>query len=99
MGGHLHLWSMDVPPAMAILSNLMRATTGPGLVPVRWLATPWPYVAAVLAFALGSPSIAGQMHTGWTAVLYERELSWAYWREPQVRVVAVSCLVALGIIL
>jgi len=242
MGAHLHLWSMDFPPAMAILSQLMRATTGLGLVPVRilpgiasaglvvfavlfarelggrayaqalaaltivaspallrsgtlfqpvvfdqlawtlvlfallrlartgdgrwwlalgaaaglgllvkfsiaiigagvlvavlalperrWLATPWPYAAAVLAFALGSPSIAGQMHTGWTAVLYERELSaqqlvhvtvagffvsqvqmlglgaalalaglWAYWREPQVRVVAVSCLVALGIIL
>ena len=242
MGAHLHLWSMDFPPAMAILSNLMRATTGLGLVPVRilpgiasaalvvfavlfarelggrayaqalaaltivaspallrsgtlfqpvvfdqlawtlvlfallrlartgdgrwwlalgvaagvgllvkfsiaiigagvlvavlvlperrWLATPWPYAGAVLAFALGSPSIAGQMHTGWTAVLYERELSaqqlvhvtvagffvsqvqmlglgaalgvaglWAYWREPEVRVVAVSCLVALGIIL
>jgi len=37
MGAHLHLWSMDFPPAMAILSQLMRATTGLGLVPVRIL--------------------------------------------------------------
>ncbi|MGH7648064.1 MAG: ArnT family glycosyltransferase, partial [Gemmatimonadaceae bacterium] len=35
MGAHLHLWTMDFPPAMAILSQLMRATVGIGLVPVR----------------------------------------------------------------
>jgi 4-amino-4-deoxy-L-arabinose transferase-like glycosyltransferase len=187
MGAHLHLWSMDFPPAMAILSQLMRATVGIGLVPVRivpglaatvvvvfailfarelggrafaqalaaltiiaspaflrggtlfqpvvfdqlawsavlfalvrvcrtggrrwWIAlgvaaglgllikfsiaiigagvfaalvvlpvrrafkTPWPWIAAAIALALGSPSIAGQIHTGWTALLYERELA------------------------
>ncbi len=187
MGAHLHLWAMDFPPAMAILSQLMRATIGVGLVSMRivpglastalvvfavlfarelrgrtfaqalaaltiiaspaflrsgmlfqpvvfdqlawtvmlytlcrlartgdrrwwialgvaagvgllikfsiaiigagvlvailalperrWLATPWPYAAAALAFAIGSPSIAGQVHTGWTALLYEHELA------------------------
>lgn len=242
MGAHLHLWRMDFPPAMAMLSELMRATTGLGLVPVRvvpgiasamlvvfaalfaremrgrafaqglaaltiiaspaflrsgtlfqpvvfdqlawtallfallrvlrtndrrwWmalgvaagvgllikfsiaiigvgvlaafvvlpdrrrLATPWPYAAALLAFAIGSPSVAGQIHSGWTALLYERELAsqqlvhvtvlgffasqvqmlglgaalalaglWVYWRDREVRAIAVSCLVALGIIL
>jgi len=242
MGAHLHLWSMDFPPAMALLSQLMRATTGLGLVPVRilpgvasallvvfailfarelggrafaqglaaltiiaspallrsgtlfqpvvfdqvawtlvlfallrvartgdrrwwlalgaaagigllikfsiaiigagvlvavlalperrWLLTPWPYAAAALALAIGSPSIAGQIHTGWTALIYERELAaqqlvhvtiagffasqvqmlgfgaglalaglWAYWRDARTRVIAASCLVALGIIL
>ena len=242
MGAHLHLWAMDFPPAMAILSQVMRATIGvsvvsmrivPGLAstalvvfavlfarelggrtfaqalaaltiiasaaflrsgmlfqPVvfdqlawtvmlytllrlartgdrrwwialgvaagvglltkfsvaiigagvfvailalperRWLATPWPYAAAALAFTIGSPSIAGQIHTGWTALLYEHELAtqqlvhvtvlgffesqvqmlglgaalavaglWAYWREQPLRVIPLSCLVALGIVL
>lgn len=187
MGAHLHLWAMDFPPGMAILSQVMRATIGVGLVSIRivpglastalvvfavlfarelrgrtfaqalaaltiiaspaflrsgmlfqpvvfdqlawtvmlyallrlartgdrrwwmalgvaagvgllikfsvaiigagvfvailvlperrWLATPWPYAAAALAFAIGSPSIAGQVHTGWTALLYEHELA------------------------
>jgi 4-amino-4-deoxy-L-arabinose transferase-like glycosyltransferase len=242
MGAHLHLWTMDFPPAMAILSQVMRATVGIGLVPVRvvpglaatlvamfailfarelggrafaqalaaltiiaspaflrsgtlfqpvvfdqlawtavlfallravrtgdrrwWFAlgvaaglgllikfsiaiigasvfiallalperrsfkTPWPWLAAAIALAIGGPSIAGQVHTGWTALLYERELAavqlvhitvagflasqvqmlglgaavaaaglWAYGREREVRVVGVSCIVALGIIL
>ncbi len=30
----------------------------------RALATPWPWVAAAIAFALGSPSIAGQINLG-----------------------------------
>jgi 4-amino-4-deoxy-L-arabinose transferase-like glycosyltransferase len=28
----------------------------------RWLATPWPWVAALLALAIGSPSIVGQVN-------------------------------------
>ncbi len=31
----------------------------------RWLATPWPYAAAALAFLLGAPSITGQMLLDW----------------------------------
>ncbi|MGH7633165.1 MAG: glycosyltransferase family 39 protein, partial [Gemmatimonadaceae bacterium] len=41
----------------------------------RWLKTRWPYLAVLLAVAIGSPSIVGQIRTGWPAVLYARELS------------------------
>lgn len=41
----------------------------------RWLRTRWPYLAALLALAIGSPSIVGQIRTGWPAVLYARELA------------------------
>jgi len=41
----------------------------------RWLKTRWPYLALLLAVAIGSPSIVGQIRTGWPAVLYTRELS------------------------
>ncbi|HWG53607.1 MAG TPA: glycosyltransferase family 39 protein [Gemmatimonadaceae bacterium] len=41
----------------------------------RWLRTRWPYLAVLLAVAIGSPSIVGQIRTGWPAVLYARELS------------------------
>ncbi len=30
----------------------------------RWLATPWPWVAGVIAFAIGSPSFVGQITLG-----------------------------------
>lgn len=41
----------------------------------RWLATRWPWLAVLIALAIGSPSIVGQIRTGWPAVLYARELS------------------------
>ena len=187
MGAHLRLWHMDFPPAMAILAQAMRATTGVGLVAVRivpalastllvvfaalftrelgggrfaqalaaliiiaspallrsgtlfqpvvfdqltwtlvlfslvrlvrtgdprwwialgvgaglglltkfsiaivgvgvlgavailpdrrWLATRWPWLAALAAIAIGSPSIVGQINTGWPAFVYERDLA------------------------
>jgi hypothetical protein len=31
----------------------------------RWLRTPWPYAAALLALALGAPSLVGQLRLGW----------------------------------
>lgn len=31
----------------------------------RWLATPWPWAAAALAFLVGAPSITGQMLLDW----------------------------------
>ena len=31
----------------------------------RWLATPWPWAAAALAFVVGAPSITGQMLLNW----------------------------------
>ena len=40
----------------------------------RWLATRWPYLAALLALAIGLPSLVGQIRTGWPAILYAREL-------------------------
>jgi 4-amino-4-deoxy-L-arabinose transferase-like glycosyltransferase len=40
----------------------------------RWLATRWPWVAAAIALVIGSPSIVGQIRTGWPAILYAREL-------------------------
>ena len=40
----------------------------------RWLATRWPWMAALLAILIGSPSIVGQIRTGWPAILYAREL-------------------------
>lgn len=186
MGAHLHLWQMDFPPAIAILSQVMRATVGVGLIAIRlvpalfsvvlvvlaalsarelggrryaqglaaltviasaaflrvgtlfqpvvldqlawtlvlfaliklartgdarwwiaigvaggfglltklsigiiavgllvallalperrWLATRWPWLAALLALVIGSPSIVGQIRTGWPAIIYAREL-------------------------
>ena len=46
----------------------------------RWLATPWPYAAAALAFLLGAPSITGQVLLDWPfftqlAELEEAQLS------------------------
>ncbi|HET7620618.1 MAG TPA: glycosyltransferase family 39 protein [Gemmatimonadaceae bacterium] len=40
----------------------------------RWLATRWPWIAAAIALVIGAPSIAGQIRTGWPAILYAREL-------------------------
>ncbi len=40
----------------------------------RWLRTRWPWLAAAIALLLGSPSIVGQIRTGWPAILYAREL-------------------------
>jgi hypothetical protein len=40
----------------------------------RWLATRWPWLAAAIALVIGSPSIVGQIRTGWPAILYAREL-------------------------
>ncbi|HVA58808.1 MAG: glycosyltransferase family 39 protein [Gemmatimonadaceae bacterium] len=34
----------------------------------RWLATPWPYTAAAIAFAIGSASIVGQIVLGYPVV-------------------------------
>ena len=40
----------------------------------RWLGTRWPWLAAAIALVIGSPSIVGQIRTGWPAILYAREL-------------------------
>jgi len=40
----------------------------------RWLATPWPWLAAALAFTIGSPSIAGQVALGFPVVEQMRVL-------------------------
>lgn len=40
----------------------------------RWLATRWPWIAALIALVIGSPSVVGQIRTGWPAILYAREL-------------------------
>lgn len=40
----------------------------------RWLRTPWPWLAGVLAFAIGSPSIAGQIALQFPIVGQMREL-------------------------
>lgn len=41
----------------------------------RDLATPWPWVAAALAVAVGSPSLAGQVALDWPVVGQMRDLS------------------------
>jgi len=41
----------------------------------RALATPWPWVAAAIAFALGSPSIVGQIALGFPVVDQMRDLA------------------------
>lgn len=40
----------------------------------RWLATPWPWLAAAVAVALGSPSIVGQVQLGFPVVGQMRDL-------------------------
>ena len=40
----------------------------------RDLATPWPWVAAAIAFVIGSPSIAGQIALGWPVLGQMRAL-------------------------
>ncbi|HUR93244.1 MAG TPA: glycosyltransferase family 39 protein [Gemmatimonadales bacterium] len=50
--------------AMAVLLSPRRA----------WLRTPWPWVAAVLAMAIGSPSIVGQIRLDWPVLGQMAEL-------------------------
>jgi dolichyl-phosphate-mannose-protein mannosyltransferase len=40
----------------------------------RWLLTPWPWVAAVVALLIGSPSIAGQLRLGWPVLSQMNDL-------------------------
>jgi hypothetical protein len=40
----------------------------------RWLATPWPWAAAVLAFVIGSPSIIGQINLGFPVLTQMEDL-------------------------
>jgi hypothetical protein len=49
MGEHLRLWSMDFPPAIAILSELARGVLGDSLFAVRFF--PAVFSAAILVFA------------------------------------------------
>lgn len=138
-GGTRGQWwvALGVACGLGLLTKFSIAIIGAGIVGAivllperRWLATRWPYITALIAFAIGSPSIVGQIHTGWPALVYERELAaqqlvhvtvsgffasqlemmglgaliaiagvWALWRERALRVVALSCLIALAILL
>ncbi len=40
----------------------------------RWLATPWPWAAGVLAFVIGSPSIIGQINLGFPVMTQMEDL-------------------------
>ncbi|MEJ2311366.1 MAG: glycosyltransferase family 39 protein [Gemmatimonadales bacterium] len=40
----------------------------------RWLATPWPWMAALLAFVIGSPSIIGQFNLGFPVMTQMEDL-------------------------
>jgi 4-amino-4-deoxy-L-arabinose transferase-like glycosyltransferase len=40
----------------------------------RWLATPWPWAAGVLAFVIGSPSIIGQVNLGFPVLTQMEDL-------------------------
>ena len=40
----------------------------------RWLATPWPWAAAAIAFVIGSPSIVGQVLLDYPVVAQMRDL-------------------------
>jgi 4-amino-4-deoxy-L-arabinose transferase-like glycosyltransferase len=40
----------------------------------RWLTTPWPWAAAVLAFVIGSPSIIGQINLGFPVLTQMEDL-------------------------
>ena len=40
----------------------------------RTLATRWPWLAALIALVIGSPSVVGQIRLGWPVVGYSREL-------------------------
>jgi hypothetical protein len=51
----------------------------------RSLGTRWPWLAAALALALGSPSLVGQLRLGWPVVEYSREL-----QQTQLRHVAAT---------
>lgn len=43
----------------------------------RWLVTPWPYVAALIALTIGSPSIVGQIALGYPVVGQMHDLATA----------------------
>ncbi|MEO7457318.1 MAG: glycosyltransferase family 39 protein [Gemmatimonadaceae bacterium] len=40
----------------------------------RWLLTPWPWLAAAIAFVIGAPSIVGQVRLGYPVVAQMRDL-------------------------
>ena len=42
--------------------------------PRRWLATPWPWIAGLIAFTIGSPSIVGQIALDFPVRTYMAEL-------------------------
>ncbi len=54
----------------------------------RWLATPWPWAAGLLAFLIGSPSIIGQLNLGFPVMIQMDDLQ----RAQLARVSAVSFL-------
>ncbi|MBX6364426.1 MAG: glycosyltransferase family 39 protein [Gemmatimonadetes bacterium] len=59
----------------SILFLGVGALAGILLSPLRgWLRTPWPWLAAAVALALGSPSIVGQVQLGFPVVQQMRDL-------------------------
>jgi len=62
MGAHLHLWRMDVPPAIAVLAQLMRSTVGVGVAALR--IVPALFSAALAVFAA---VVAGELGGRWFA--------------------------------
>ncbi|HEY7876787.1 MAG TPA: glycosyltransferase family 39 protein [Gemmatimonadaceae bacterium] len=74
--------ALGVAAGLGLLAKFSIVIVGAGVLGAvamrpdrRWLATRWPWIAALAAFAIGSPSIVGQIHTGWPALIYERELA------------------------
>ncbi|HET7456682.1 MAG TPA: glycosyltransferase family 39 protein [Gemmatimonadaceae bacterium] len=60
----------------------------------RSLGTRWPWVAAAIALALGSPSLVGQVRLGWPVIEYSRDL-----QHTQLARVAYSDFIAGQILL
>lgn len=71
--GRGHRWLLlGLVLGLGLLTKYSIAFIGIGIVagvlltPLRrWLLTPWPWLAALLAIAVGSPSIVGQIRLGW----------------------------------
>jgi hypothetical protein len=81
MGEHLRFWRMDFPPAIGLLTKFSILFFALGafiailITPVRRsLRTPWPWLAALAALALGSASIVGQLRLDFPVAGQMREL-------------------------
>jgi hypothetical protein len=67
---------------LALLTKFTALVLGAGILVAllatphrRWLATPWPWLAAALALLVGSPSLIGQIALGWPFLGQFRDLT------------------------